>query len=107
MDLLITKHRRSFMTSRMAANTVLGALHRLAQTTAEDVHLLPDVYRLLWSLHNIGYTMRDFSSALRSLVRSDSSKWQPVQQHLHIHELLFRRNTTTIARFLNHATREV
>ena len=63
---------------------------------------------LSW-LVDIGYTytMRDFRSALRSLVRSDGSKWQPVQQHLHIHELLFRRNTTTIARFLHHATREV
>ena len=103
--LLTTKHRRTFMTSRMAINTVLGALHRLAQTTVEDELFLPDIYRLLWGMHTIGYTTRDFHKALRRIAKTlPDEKWANALRHVRAHELLFNYTPQSVHRFLRYTS---
>ena len=77
--LYTVKHRHTFMTEASARNTVIGALHRLRNTSATKAQTIADASDMYICFSALGYTAKTFCDALKAVAHKTTEKrWSKI-----------------------------
>ena len=77
--LYTVKHRHTSMTEASARNTVIGALHRLRNTSATKAQTIADASDMYICFSALGYTAKTFCDALKAVAHKTTEKrWSKI-----------------------------
>ena len=81
--LFTVKHRHTFMSERQARNSILGALHRLRDTSDTTAQCIADTNDMYICFTSLGYSTNTFCSALHKLAaKTKEAHWDKISRLL-------------------------